>query len=181
MHTVTIPAAQLAVDRINNDSRILKDYYLQLLTGFDTKVGIPPDWESNSWIYASSLVYSSLSSHYIPQCNGDDAIDAYFRFWTSASSNQTAPFFFGGGCTPATVPMAAAARFWRTMQVAARTLTDATHNVFFQSSPLPSSPPSPSTPCLHILARSGGLCVLGTLSQWPYAFPLPSKSSSLRD
>ena len=43
MHTVTIPAAQLAVDRINNDSRILKDYYLQLLTGFDTKVGIPPD------------------------------------------------------------------------------------------------------------------------------------------
>ena len=36
----TIPAAQLAVDRINNDSSILSNYYLQLKTGLDSMVGI---------------------------------------------------------------------------------------------------------------------------------------------
>ena len=36
----TIPAAQLAVDRINNDSSILPNHYLQLQLGLDSKVGI---------------------------------------------------------------------------------------------------------------------------------------------
>ena len=38
--TGTIPAAQLAVDRINNDSSILPIYYLQLETANDSMVGI---------------------------------------------------------------------------------------------------------------------------------------------
>ena len=40
MHAGTIPAAQLAVDRINNDSSILPSYYLQLETANDSMVGI---------------------------------------------------------------------------------------------------------------------------------------------
>ena len=40
----TIPAAQLAVDRINNDSSILPNYYLQLQTGLDSMVGILCSW-----------------------------------------------------------------------------------------------------------------------------------------
>ena len=40
MHTGTIPAAQLAVDRINNESSILPNYYLQLETANDSMVGI---------------------------------------------------------------------------------------------------------------------------------------------
>ena len=36
----TIPAAQLAVDRINNDSSILPNYYLRLETANDSMVGI---------------------------------------------------------------------------------------------------------------------------------------------
>ena len=34
----TIPAAQLAVDRINNDSSILPNHYLQLQTANDSMV-----------------------------------------------------------------------------------------------------------------------------------------------
>ena len=36
----TIPAAQLAVDRINNDSSILPNYYLRLETANDSMVSI---------------------------------------------------------------------------------------------------------------------------------------------
>ena len=36
----TIPAAQLAVDKINNDSSILPSYYLQLEIANDSMVGI---------------------------------------------------------------------------------------------------------------------------------------------
>ena len=36
----TIPAAQLAVDRINNDSSILPNHYLRLQTGLDSMVSI---------------------------------------------------------------------------------------------------------------------------------------------
>ena len=51
VHTGTVPAAQLAVDRINNDSRILPEYYLQLQAGYDSKVSMPPLWTADGCVF----------------------------------------------------------------------------------------------------------------------------------
>ena len=113
----TIPAAQLAVDRINNDSSILPNHYLRLQIANDSMVSFS---EFSSEQYTGM---SQLSPCPAPQCNADVASDEYLRFWTNNLQNQTAPIFLGSGCSIATEPMLTAGRFWRTMQVASNSHT----------------------------------------------------------
>ena len=104
----TIPAAQLAVNRINNNRSILPNHYLQLATANDSMVSFL--LVNSRW---ACLIF--FPSH--PKCNADGASDEYLRFWTNNLRNQTAPIFLGAGCSLATEPMLTAGRFWRTMQV----------------------------------------------------------------